>query len=54
MKFGGEYRVIRYADLGVQNGGGSYSFTRGWTSSNPQVTDSTDRATPSHRSCSAI
>jgi Carboxypeptidase regulatory-like domain len=31
LKFGGEYRVVRYADLGVQNGGGSYSFTRGWT-----------------------
>ncbi len=41
MKFGGEYRVIRYADRGVQNSGSSYSFTSGWTSSNPQVTDST-------------
>ena len=32
MKFGGEFRMQRYADLGVQNGGGSYTFTRGWTS----------------------
>src|SRR5260370_30808001 len=41
LKFGGEYRVIRYADVGVQNGEGSYMFTRGWTSSNPQVDDTT-------------
>ena len=41
MKFGGEYREIRYADVGVQNSEGSYAFTSGWTSSNPQVTDST-------------
>ncbi len=39
LKFGGEYRVMRYSDVGVQNGGGNYSFTRGWTSSNPQVDD---------------
>ena len=41
MKFGGEYREVRYADVGVQNSEGSYSFTQGWTSSNPQVTDTT-------------
>lgn len=39
LKFGGEFRVHRYADVGVQNGGGRYSFTRGWTSANPQVDD---------------
>jgi hypothetical protein len=39
LKFGAEYRMMRYADVGVQNGGGTYSFTRGWTSSNPQVDD---------------
>src|SRR5439155_4648086 len=41
MKFGGEFREIRYADVGVQNSQGGYSFTSGFTSSNPQVTDST-------------
>ena len=36
---------MRYADVGVQNGGGAYSFTRGWTTSNPQVDDrNTDNA----------
>ena len=39
VKLGAEYRVQRYADVGVQNGSGSYTFTRGWTSSNPQVDD---------------
>src|SRR2546425_9553075 len=30
---------MRYASLGRGNGQGSYSFTRSWTSSNPQVND---------------
>ena len=39
MKFGGEYRIQHFASFGRKNGGGSYSFTRGWTSANPQVDD---------------
>jgi hypothetical protein len=39
MKFGSEFRVLRYAVLGRENGAGNYGFTRSWTSSNPQVTD---------------
>lgn len=39
MKFGAEYRIQHFADIGRQNGGGTYSFTRGWTSANPQVDD---------------
>ncbi|HWB87484.1 MAG TPA: carboxypeptidase-like regulatory domain-containing protein [Bryobacteraceae bacterium] len=40
IKFGGEYREVRYADVNVQNSEGKYNFTQAWTSSNPQVTDS--------------
>jgi hypothetical protein len=39
MKFGGEYHLMRYASFGRGNGQGTYSFTRSWTSSNPQVND---------------
>jgi hypothetical protein len=39
MKFGGEYRLMRYASIGRANGMGTYGFTRSWTSSNPQVND---------------
>ena len=39
IKFGAEYRLMRYASLGRGNGQGAYSFTRSWTSSNPQVND---------------
>jgi len=39
MKFGLEYRLMRYASIGRANGMGTYGFTRSWTSSNPQVND---------------
>ena len=39
IKAGMEYRVQHFASFGRKNGGGSYSFTRGWTSANPQVDD---------------
>lgn len=39
VKAGVEYRVQHFASFGRKNGGGSYSFTRGWTSANPQVDD---------------
>jgi hypothetical protein len=39
IKAGAEYRVQHFASFGRKNGGGSYSFTRGWTSVNPQVDD---------------
>ena len=41
IKLGGEYRVMRYATVGLANVSGTYSFTRGMTASNPQVTDTT-------------
>ena len=39
VKFGMEYRIQHFANFGRKNGSGSYSFTRGWTSANPQVDD---------------
>ena len=39
MKFGGEYRIMRYASVGAANVSGTYSFTRGQTSLSPQVDD---------------
>jgi len=39
IKFGTEYRIQHFASFGRKNGSGSYSFTRGWTSANPQVDD---------------
>jgi hypothetical protein len=39
MKFGMEYRLMRYASIGRANAMGTYGFTRSWTSSNPQVND---------------
>lgn len=39
IKFGGEYRLMHWASIGRANGMGTYSFTRSWTSSNPQVND---------------
>jgi hypothetical protein len=40
MKFGMEYRILHWAAINISNGDASYSFSRSWTSSNPQVTDS--------------
>jgi len=39
IKYGFEYRVMRYASVGRANGQGSYGFTRSFTSSNPQIND---------------
>ncbi|MEK7408662.1 MAG: carboxypeptidase-like regulatory domain-containing protein, partial [Acidobacteriota bacterium] len=39
MKFGTEYRLIHFANFGRGNAMGTYSFTRSWTYSNPQVND---------------
>jgi hypothetical protein len=39
MKFGVEYRIMRYGSVGRANAMGTYGFTRSWTSSNPQVND---------------
>ncbi|MBS1826418.1 MAG: carboxypeptidase regulatory-like domain-containing protein [Acidobacteria bacterium] len=39
MKFGAEFRLMRYASIGRANGQGTYSFTRSFTSSNPQIND---------------
>ncbi|MBI3211057.1 MAG: TonB-dependent receptor [Candidatus Solibacter usitatus] len=39
MKFGVEYRLMRFASFGRGNGQGTYGFTRSWTSSNPQIND---------------
>jgi hypothetical protein len=41
MKFGGEYRLMHYANLARGNASGTFSFSRSWTSSNPQVNDPT-------------
>ena len=41
MHFGGEYRILRFSDVGLANVSGTYSFTRGMTASNPQITDAT-------------
>jgi Carboxypeptidase regulatory-like domain len=38
-KFGFEYRLLHYGYLSVNGGAGNYSFSRSWTSSNPQVDD---------------
>lgn len=39
VKYGFEYRLMRYASIGRANGQGTYGFTRSWTSSNPQIND---------------
>ncbi len=39
MKFGAEFRLMRFASIGRSNGQGTYGFTRSWTSSNPQIND---------------
>ncbi|MCL4402349.1 MAG: TonB-dependent receptor [Acidobacteria bacterium] len=39
MKFGAEYRKMHYAVFRRSNASGTFSFSRSWTSSNPQVTD---------------
>jgi hypothetical protein len=41
LKMGGEYRILHYANYGLAGVSGIYSFTRGATASNPQVTDTT-------------
>ncbi|MEN6536432.1 MAG: TonB-dependent receptor [Bryobacteraceae bacterium] len=40
MKFGFEYRLMRFAQLNRTNGSGNYAFTRSWTSASPQVDNS--------------
>lgn len=39
FKFGGEFRLLHASTIGLTDGSGTYSFTPGWTSSNPNVTD---------------
>jgi hypothetical protein len=39
IKFGGEYRLMRFANTPLANISGTYNFTRSTTSSNPQITD---------------
>lgn len=40
LKFGSEYRLMRFGDAQRSYSSGLYNFTASWTSSNPQVTDS--------------
>ena len=39
MKFGGEVRKMHYGVVRRANASGTFAFTRSWTNSNPQVTD---------------
>ncbi len=39
-KFGTEFRLLRYASVGLSNAAGTYTFQRRATGSNPQVDDS--------------
>jgi Carboxypeptidase regulatory-like domain len=39
LKFGVDYMLQHLADIGFQNGSGTYSFTPSWTSSQPQIAD---------------
>jgi hypothetical protein len=39
LKLGAAYALDHFADVGRQNGSGTYSFTPGFTSANPQVPD---------------
>ena len=40
LRFGMEYRLLRYSNRGRSNNAGTYSFDRNWTSAYPQVLDS--------------
>jgi hypothetical protein len=40
LKFGAEFRLLHYSNREKANTAGNYFFDRGWTSSNPQVIDS--------------
>ena len=39
IKYGGEFRLLHYANFGRANASGTYAFTRAWTSSNGQIND---------------
>ncbi len=39
FKYGFEYRLLHYASFARGNASGTFSFTRSWTSSNPQFND---------------
>ncbi len=39
IKFGGEYRLMHYANIGRNNASGTFSFTRSWTGKTTQVND---------------